>query len=107
MRSRHIYPYKSFQPPSIMTANLTTAADSTPSRGFGMARFVLRAVTGAVAATRKAVRVVGGALAKRSSAGPKPRRRAPVRRAILWAAPQPPRHLPAWLRHLIDASNYE
>jgi hypothetical protein len=37
-----------------MTTDPATPADSTPGRGFGLARFVLRAVAGAVLATRKA-----------------------------------------------------
>src|SRR4051812_49102620 len=51
-----------------MTANSPCPAESTPRRGFGMARLVLRAVEGAVDATRQAARTVNEALMKRRPA---------------------------------------
>src|SRR4051794_19402457 len=73
-----------FRPPGVMTATATTHADSTPRRGFGLARFVLRAVAGAVEATRKAARSIGEAFGENRA----PPVRRPVKRranaAVRW-----------------------
>ena len=89
-----------------MTADRTTAAESTPRRGFGVARFVRRAVAGAVEATREAARAVDLALAELAlrSTEAKIRRMSATRRA------RRPRAAavacgPLWLRRLIEAIN--
>src|SRR3954453_11810187 len=86
-----------------MTADRTSPADSTPRRGFGMAGWMMRAVTGAVAVTCRAACAVRHTLARR--------RRKPGKPAVSRGPPRAvaPRllYVPMWIWREIAAKEVD
>ena len=91
-----------------MSADRTTPDDSTPRRGFGLARFVLRAVSGALAPVRKAAESVlrEAEAAKRRRAHRAAKAAAAARRQVVplerrlwpWPTRSAVRSSPSWRR---------